>query len=250
MIRASPLATPFTICNPALSGVVLPRQENPFWSKSKLIHFASFRKLGVKCVVLSVEQLWCIICVRTNPGWTQQTFTLGRVNLWSIINASVKPRTAYLLVQYDRFPGRATIPSTEETFTIQAAFSALRTGRKIFVQLITPHKFTSMTNSRSSHSLASILFAATTPALLNRILTRPHFETISSATLWISSLFLTSILCKLTLSAYSPSSAPALHRRSSEMSQIATLPHPLSRRHLEISKPIPAAPPVTTALDP
>src|SRR5262245_51500844 len=105
--------------------------------------------------------------VATPPGCTLVTPTW--VSVSSERSASLKPRTANLLAQYDDWCGTPTSPNTLEMFTMCPSSAANRCGKKNLQPCTTPQKFTPISQSKSSSDWSMKLPATETPALLTRI---------------------------------------------------------------------------------
>src|SRR5271168_2973176 len=85
-MRASRRSTPRRMRSAAASGVVLARRANCA-TASSLPSFGAFAPMRARAA----------IAVRIPPGWTGETLTVVPANSWR--SASVKPRTANLLVE-------------------------------------------------------------------------------------------------------------------------------------------------------
>src|SRR5215207_9431172 len=139
-------------------------------------------------------------------------------------------------------PGPATRPATDAVFTMWPP-SALRSrwGRKAWTPWMTPHRLTSTTHFQSFSVRSLMRPPPPTPALLHTRWTAPNRSMVAAARAATLSASATSVRTPTT-----PSSSAVAASGASSMSAMTTC-MPSSTHRAAKPRPIPDAPPVTTA---
>src|SRR5208337_541462 len=164
----------------------------------------------------------------------------------SCCSDSVNPRTANLLAQYALCPIAPTNPSRLDVFTMCARFSFFSSGRKKCTPWITPQKFTSISQRKSSSESSSKFPSSATPALLNTTDARPCCAATSSANAFTLAASPTSTRCCVTFPCALPSSATVSASPFSFTSDSAS-DAPMAANCCARQRPIPDPAPVITA---
>ena len=190
--------------------------------------------------------------VATPPGQSTDTesFAPGTAAT-SAASASDSAMTAALDVQYPANDGAEKSPAADAVFTTwQSSPWASMPGTNARMPCSTPPRLTSSMAAQSSAPSSQATPGRITPALLHSRWTSPSSPATRSASRWTSASSATSVTAVSTRGAPAArTSRPASSSRDRSRSAIATsIPSAANRR--ASAKPIPLAPPVTTATFP
>src|SRR3990172_2359079 len=185
--------------------------------------------------------------VFTTAGQRTDTFTLEPVRDSSWYSVSESATTACLLAQYMPSQGRVCNPAPEAVFTTwHSSPCAIMMGTNTLTPWMTPHRLTPRTHSQSFTVCCQITPPTPTPALLQSTCTPPKVSTVNLASASMSSPRDTSVRFEATVAPFAFISLSVRSRACCSTSASTTF-IPSDAKRSAIARPMPLAPPVTTA---
>src|SRR6476660_3592601 len=157
--------------------------------------------------------------------------------------------TACLLALYGAMNGPATRPATDAVFTTYPCDCCIRIGTNARNPWMTPHRLTPRTHSHVASGASHERPPAPTPALLHATWIAPKRSTAASASACTCAPSETSVTRPSTCAPDASSFATASASAGASMSPRTTF-MPSAAKADASEKPIPLAPPVTTATRP